>query len=205
MDAAFLNELEAAEANVAAITTSYSQKIIAMAGEMRGKLSTVLKERQALCEKIEDFWPSRFNDPDGPMLTLMNGTTDSRITRSITHFNIETEVSEAGIIRKVILKFKPNIALASTELFCQFDQDLKIIATSGIEWKAGTEKSQKDSFFRFFSKDFSVDEKTRTYFEDLVVAFEELYQDPFNDELDGDDEEDDDFDSQSDYSSEGAH
>lgn len=201
MDADFLAEIEQFETEVNTVTSSFQTRINEMSGAMRTNLSAVLAERQALCDKIEGFWTERFVDPDGPLLAHFNGTTDQRIARAVTSFTVPTEVTPEGIVRKFVIALKPNIAIASSELFLQVDQSLKIVSTSGIQWKPGTEKTQKDSFFRIFDASFNPAPETPdyTFLEDVVVAFEELYQDPFNDDIESDGSEG--SDEESDYDS----
>lgn len=147
---------------VSKLEGQYNAKVKSIHADYREKMESLLKERQGHIGEADGFWCGVLAAAESPLTPLLNGTTDPKILRAVTHFSVESSVREGELYRKVVFKFRPNMFVESTEVHREIDSRFTTTSMSAISWKQGTETARKDSVFRFFSEDVQIQEVGET-------------------------------------------
>jgi hypothetical protein len=123
--------------------------------QSRAKIQVLLDKRQPLLDNTEGFWGAALRNefPCGNEFPLLNATTDPKITRAITSLYVTCRTEGDKLFRKVVIKFRPNIIVESTQVSREIDEVGNTTAIEEIVWKSGTEKSRAKSLFCFFEKE----------------------------------------------------
>ncbi|KAG5473886.1 hypothetical protein LSCM1_04521 [Leishmania martiniquensis] len=144
--------------------------------EYRSKMEPLLDERRELLKGVSNFWSGVLSSPEAPISALLNGTIDPKIIRAVADFEVVTRVSEETLYRKIIFVFRHNMFVEEGEVSREIDADMKTTSLHPLKWKSGTERARTDSFFAFFTDDFSSDVEAVS---DVVEALDIIHQNPF--------------------------
>ncbi|KAG5473609.1 hypothetical protein LSCM4_03679 [Leishmania orientalis] len=144
--------------------------------EYRSKMEPLLLERRELLNGVSNFWSGVLSSPEAPISALLNGTIDPKIIRAVTDFQVVTRVSGKKLYRKLVFVFRHNMFVEEGEVSREVDTDMKTTSLQPLKWKSGTERARTDSFFAFFTEEFSSDVEAVS---EVTEALDIIYQNPF--------------------------
>lgn len=144
--------------------------------EYQEKMEPLFIERQAKLSAIDGFWCGIMSSPETPLAPLMNGTIDPKIVRAIVSLNVLSSVKDNKLIRRVIITLRPNMFTEEGEIYREVDSNLKTVGIKAIQWKAGTERSRKDSMFSFFDLE---PEGGAEFINEVLEAIDIVFRNPF--------------------------
>nr|CCD13509.1 unnamed protein product [Trypanosoma congolense IL3000] len=162
-------------AEVQRIQSQTDNALVGIRAEFRERIEVLFEKRQEQLGKVDGFWSEAFTAPESPVRSLLCGPLDQRLARALTDFNVKTSIREGTICRCVMVTFRSNICVEEGTYSRELDSTLKTISVKPIVWKNGTERTRHDSVFKFFS----TDETNEEFIEDVLAAFDELFQNPF--------------------------
>ncbi|GET90525.1 hypothetical protein, conserved [Leishmania tarentolae] len=161
---------------LASIDRKCDEETTALRLEYRSKMEPLLIERRELLKGVTNFWSGVLSSPETPISALLNGTIDPKIIRAVTDFQVVTRVSESKLYRKIIFTFRQNMFIEDGVISREVDNDMKTTSLDPVKWKPGTERARTDSFFAFFTENFSSDPEDVM---EVTEALDTIYQNPF--------------------------
>ncbi|KAK7200254.1 Nucleosome assembly protein (NAP) [Novymonas esmeraldas] len=142
----------------------------------RIQMEPLFQQRTALLKGVQNYWSGVLSSPETPIARLLNGTTDPKVIRAITDFQVVSRCSGNELFRKFIFTFRTNMFVEAGEVSREVDTMMRTTSLQPLKWKSGTERARTDSFFAFLTADFPSDDGAMN---EAVEALDVIYQDPF--------------------------
>ncbi|CAJ1031101.1 hypothetical protein Q4I32_005747 [Leishmania shawi] len=152
------------------------EEVTALRLKYRSQMELLLMERRELLKGVGNFWSGVLSSPETPISELLNGTIDPKIIRAVTDFQVVTRTSGSKLYRNIIFTFRQNMFVEEGDVSREIDTDMKTISLHPLKWKPGSERARTDSFFAFFTANFSSD---REAVSEVAEALDIIYQNPF--------------------------